>query len=116
MPERGSGVIERGGRRWVVVFAAALAIACGGGDAARQPEEQPPPVEPPPVQPPPEEPPIVVPPPDAQPAVTLAAPSTIGSWTFYAAEGDAVGVYDASPDEAGNVYVAAGAAHVREVA
>jgi hypothetical protein len=113
MPERGSGVIGRVGRRWLVVVAA-LTIACGGGDAT-PPEEQPPPVEPPPVeppptQPPPEEPPIVVPPPDAQPAVTLAAPSMIGSWTFYAAEGEAVGVYDASPDEAGNVYVAAGAA------
>jgi hypothetical protein len=112
MSERGGGVIGRVGRQWLFL-AATLAVACGGGGASREPAELPPPVEPPPVTPPPpppDEPPIVVPPPDAQPAVRLAAPSTIGSWTFYAAEGDAVGVYDASPDEAGNVYVAAGAA------
>ncbi|WP_242342428.1 hypothetical protein [Anaeromyxobacter terrae] len=98
------------GRKWIFVAATVLAACGGGGGGAKTPQEQPPPVEPPPVQPPPVDPPIVVPPPDAQPAVTLASPTTVASWTFYAAEGDKVGVFDASADEAGNVYVAAGAA------
>ncbi|ABS26574.1 hypothetical protein [Anaeromyxobacter sp. Fw109-5] len=103
-------MIGRFGKKACFVAAVLLAACGGGGGSTTAPVDQPPPVQPPPVQPPPEDPPIVVPPPEEQPAVTLGAPATIGSWTFYAAEGQAVGVYDASADEDGNVYVAAGAA------